>query len=113
LENEVAISPASLLELKFLLIIVKEGKVIATVPKISCNKNKIILMQFFCFHCICMKGVSSVVPLSRIMEHIFISVNMKVHSIMGSLSEGRFSFSLSEISQMCVTSFDVLKAYSQ
>lgn len=69
LENEVAISPANLLELKFLLIIMKEGKVIATVPKISCNKNKIILMQFFCF-----------------MQHIFISVNMKVHSIMGSLS---------------------------
>jgi hypothetical protein len=66
LENDVAISPDNLLELKFLFIIMKEEKVIAIVL------NSIKMKVSFSFgsnykkktgH---IKGVSSIVPISRI-----------------------------------------------
>ena len=50
LANEVEITPVKLLELKFLLVIMKEGRAIAIIWKITCNFNKIIPMQLVDTH---------------------------------------------------------------
>ena len=50
LENEVAITPVKLLELKFLFVIMKEGKAVTKIWKIICYLKKIILMQLVDTH---------------------------------------------------------------